>query len=215
MRGDVEGVLFNALPPDVEIRLATEPVDIRQDADGVDVVLRHNINGTESSERFDLVVGADGVRSTVRRSPSVPTAPSVQQCCFASHPGFRRRTSFSCSNNLIRCRASRNSAESPALSPGLAPSSAHRVDASWNKWLRSVSGFSPSPSPCWSCAASGGGPRGRSAGGRQRGGEQSGGPDGQDRRCLLQSTTIRRAEAATPPWYACPCVASRHGRMPD
>ncbi len=35
----------------------------------------------------------------------------------------RRRTSFSCSNNLIRRRASRSSPDSPVLLPGLTPSS--------------------------------------------------------------------------------------------
>ena len=35
----------------------------------------------------------------------------------------RRRTSFSCSSSLIRLRASRSSADSARLAPGLAPSS--------------------------------------------------------------------------------------------
>jgi 2-polyprenyl-6-methoxyphenol hydroxylase-like FAD-dependent oxidoreductase len=42
------------------------PTAIDQDADGVDVTLRNTETGTTVTERFDLVVGADGLRSTVR-----------------------------------------------------------------------------------------------------------------------------------------------------
>ncbi|MEV0612831.1 FAD-dependent monooxygenase [Nonomuraea sp. NPDC050404] len=66
-RGDVEEAGFAALPPDVEIRYATVPTRIEQDAGGVEVTLADNAAGTETTERFDLVVGADGLRSTVRR----------------------------------------------------------------------------------------------------------------------------------------------------
>lgn len=62
VRGDIEDGAFNALPADVEIRYSSAPVALRQDADGVDVDIS---DGT--AERFDLVVGADGLRSTVRR----------------------------------------------------------------------------------------------------------------------------------------------------
>ncbi len=65
LRGDVERAAFEALPPDVEIRYATTPTRIEQDESGVEVTLEHG--GTTVTERFDLVVGADGLRSTVRR----------------------------------------------------------------------------------------------------------------------------------------------------
>ncbi|MBB6037571.1 FAD-dependent monooxygenase [Phytomonospora endophytica] len=61
VRGDIEDGAFNALPADVEIRYSAPPLAIRQDADGVDV----DFGG--GTERFGLVVGADGLRSTVRR----------------------------------------------------------------------------------------------------------------------------------------------------
>ncbi|SEG15199.1 2-polyprenyl-6-methoxyphenol hydroxylase [Nonomuraea solani] len=61
LRGDIERALFSALPDDVEIRYSTVPTRIVQDDSGVEVTL----NGTVT-ERFDLVVGADGMRSTVR-----------------------------------------------------------------------------------------------------------------------------------------------------
>ncbi|MEU6717906.1 FAD-dependent monooxygenase [Nonomuraea sp. NPDC046802] len=65
MRGDVEEAGFAALPSDVEIRYATVPTRIEQDAEGVDVTLA-TTGGASVTERFDLVVGADGLRSTVR-----------------------------------------------------------------------------------------------------------------------------------------------------
>jgi len=66
LRGDVEEALFDALPTDIEVRCRTTPTAIDQDPDGVDVTLRDVTTGAETRERFDLVVGADGLRSTVR-----------------------------------------------------------------------------------------------------------------------------------------------------
>ncbi|MCP2169097.1 2-polyprenyl-6-methoxyphenol hydroxylase [Goodfellowiella coeruleoviolacea] len=66
LRGDVEQAAFSALPPDVDVRYSTVPTRIEQDADGVDVTLTNTVDGTAVTERFDLVVGADGLRSTVR-----------------------------------------------------------------------------------------------------------------------------------------------------
>ncbi|MEU6739761.1 FAD-dependent oxidoreductase [Streptosporangium sandarakinum] len=65
LRGDVERAAFAALPHDVEIRYTTTPTRIEQDASGAEVTLEHD--GGSVTERFDLVVGADGLRSTVRR----------------------------------------------------------------------------------------------------------------------------------------------------
>ncbi|WP_245743417.1 FAD-dependent monooxygenase [Lentzea fradiae] len=67
LRGDAEEVLFSALADDIEVRFSTTPVAIRQDDDGAEVTLRDTADGSESVERFDLVVGADGLRSTVRK----------------------------------------------------------------------------------------------------------------------------------------------------
>ncbi|GAA4013060.1 FAD-dependent monooxygenase [Streptomyces plumbiresistens] len=66
VRGDVEEAAFKVLPDDVEIRYSTVPTDIAQDADGVDVTMTNTADDTSVTERFDLVVGADGLRSTVR-----------------------------------------------------------------------------------------------------------------------------------------------------
>jgi 2-polyprenyl-6-methoxyphenol hydroxylase-like FAD-dependent oxidoreductase len=66
LRSDVEQGLFAVLPGDVEIRYSTVPTHIAQDETGAQVTLRDTTSGTTVTERFDLVVGADGMRSTVR-----------------------------------------------------------------------------------------------------------------------------------------------------
>ncbi|MER6943021.1 FAD-dependent monooxygenase [Nonomuraea sp. NPDC000554] len=66
LRGDVEQGLFSALPDDVEIRYSTVPTRITQDDSAAEVTLHDTASGTVVTERFDLVVGADGLRSTVR-----------------------------------------------------------------------------------------------------------------------------------------------------
>lgn len=67
VRGDIEDGAFHALPEDVEIRYSSVPVALRQDDDGVEVDVADRAAATATTERFDLVVGADGLRSTVRR----------------------------------------------------------------------------------------------------------------------------------------------------
>ncbi|MFI7223301.1 FAD-dependent monooxygenase [Nonomuraea angiospora] len=67
LRGDIERALFAALPADVEIRYSTVPTHIAQDDSAAEVTLRDTASGATVTERFDLVVGADGMRSTVRR----------------------------------------------------------------------------------------------------------------------------------------------------
>ncbi|HEY0617225.1 MAG TPA: FAD-dependent monooxygenase [Kribbella sp.] len=66
LRSDVEEAAYSALPDGVDIRFSTVPSRIVQDADGVDVTLTRTLDGATTTERFDLVVGADGLRSTVR-----------------------------------------------------------------------------------------------------------------------------------------------------
>ncbi|MGI5347307.1 FAD-dependent monooxygenase [Streptomyces sp. CA-250714] len=66
LRGDIEAAAFAVLPDDVETRYSTVPTAIDQDADGVDVTLLDLATEASVTERFDLVVGADGLRSTVR-----------------------------------------------------------------------------------------------------------------------------------------------------
>ncbi|MET7517955.1 FAD-dependent monooxygenase [Streptomyces sp. NPDC005480] len=69
LRGDIEAALYDLVADDTEIRYDTTPVALDEHPDGVDVTLRTTTaaDTTETTERFDLVVGADGLRSTVRR----------------------------------------------------------------------------------------------------------------------------------------------------
>jgi 2-polyprenyl-6-methoxyphenol hydroxylase-like FAD-dependent oxidoreductase len=62
VRGDLEAALWEGLPDEVEVRFATRPRDVSP-AHGTVTLVR---DGTEVTERWDLVVGADGIRSTVR-----------------------------------------------------------------------------------------------------------------------------------------------------
>ena len=68
-RGDLDAVLrdelavaSNAAPGLLDLRYGDRIIAATQDADGVDVVFEH-----APAERFDLVVGADGVHSAIRR----------------------------------------------------------------------------------------------------------------------------------------------------
>jgi 2-polyprenyl-6-methoxyphenol hydroxylase-like FAD-dependent oxidoreductase len=76
LRGDIEGALWKGITGDgvdggvgdpVEVRFATTPVEITEGADGVEVLLEDAGTGAQYRESFDLVVGADGMRSSVRR----------------------------------------------------------------------------------------------------------------------------------------------------
>lgn len=67
LRGDVERAAFESLPASVDVHFSTTPMAIVQGADRATVTLRNTVDGTERTEDFDLVVGADGLRSTVRR----------------------------------------------------------------------------------------------------------------------------------------------------
>ncbi|MFD1545090.1 FAD-dependent monooxygenase [Nonomuraea guangzhouensis] len=82
LRGDVEEAAFTALPDDVDIRYSTVPTRIEQDADGVEVTLTNTADDTTVTERFDLVVGADGLRSTVR------------SLVFGPHEKYLRRLNY-------------------------------------------------------------------------------------------------------------------------
>jgi 2-polyprenyl-6-methoxyphenol hydroxylase-like FAD-dependent oxidoreductase len=61
LRGDLGEVLYNATATGTEYRFGDSILGIDQDADGVNVAFEKS-----DPERFDLVVGADGLRSVVR-----------------------------------------------------------------------------------------------------------------------------------------------------
>ena len=61
-RDRLNQILLDAVPPQVELRFKSSIAELHNDARGVDVVLA---NG--SRERYELVVGADGLHSNVRK----------------------------------------------------------------------------------------------------------------------------------------------------
>ncbi|WP_211190601.1 FAD-dependent oxidoreductase [Actinomycetospora sp. TBRC 11914] len=63
VRGDLEAALWEGLPDEVEVRFATAP---RAVSPAHGTVVLDTADGGGTTERWDLVVGADGVRSTVR-----------------------------------------------------------------------------------------------------------------------------------------------------
>ncbi|WP_304454914.1 FAD-dependent oxidoreductase [Nocardiopsis sp. YSL2] len=62
LRGDLEGVLREALGPAADVRYGTGIEEVRQDDEGVTAVLTDG-----SAERADVLVGADGIHSRTRR----------------------------------------------------------------------------------------------------------------------------------------------------
>jgi 2-polyprenyl-6-methoxyphenol hydroxylase-like FAD-dependent oxidoreductase len=73
MRGDLEHVLHDSLPGLTAIRFGTTVARLTDANGGVDVTLT---DGT--TQRFDLVVGADGVRSRVRELAFGPASDYVR-----------------------------------------------------------------------------------------------------------------------------------------
>lgn len=66
LRGDIEEALWHAVEGRIEVRFALSPSSLINDNTQVRARLR-NAAGQETEETFDLVVGADGLRSTVRK----------------------------------------------------------------------------------------------------------------------------------------------------
>ncbi|MFT9014515.1 MAG: FAD-dependent monooxygenase [Acetobacter sp.] len=66
LRGDIEEALWQGVDGKVEVRFGTEPVSIVNGDTQTQVTLRSD-KGHDVIESFDLVIGADGVRSTVRK----------------------------------------------------------------------------------------------------------------------------------------------------
>lgn len=77
MRPDLEGVLREHLSADVDLRLGTSPVAIVEDSTGVKVTLD---DGTDVDA--DVLVGADGIHSTVRRLVFGPESRFIRYLGF-------------------------------------------------------------------------------------------------------------------------------------
>ncbi|WP_157535402.1 FAD-dependent monooxygenase [Nocardia inohanensis] len=73
MRGDLVRMLHDAASGTVEFRFGDSITALAQDADGVTVTFEHG-----EPQRFDLVVGAEGLHSAVRRLAFGPESEFVQ-----------------------------------------------------------------------------------------------------------------------------------------
>jgi 2-polyprenyl-6-methoxyphenol hydroxylase-like FAD-dependent oxidoreductase len=115
LRGDVEAALWQGISGDgtggdgVEVRYATSPVEI--DDAGVDVQVQLQDAATEAQyrESFDLVVGADGLRSSARRMVFGPhedylTTWNAMICAFQLR---EQVPSFAAADSIISARAGR------------------------------------------------------------------------------------------------------------
>ncbi|GAA4586196.1 FAD-dependent monooxygenase [Planotetraspora phitsanulokensis] len=72
-RGDLAAALYESARDDAEFLFDDTIVSMRQDEHGVDVIFDH-----APPRRFDLVIGADGLHSTVRRLAFGPEAGFVR-----------------------------------------------------------------------------------------------------------------------------------------
>jgi 2-polyprenyl-6-methoxyphenol hydroxylase-like FAD-dependent oxidoreductase len=81
LRGDLGAILYEAARPGVSYLFNDTITDLKQDADGVLVSFEN-----ADPRRFDLVVGADGLNSAVRRlGPRSGQPSSIRSVC--SMPG--------------------------------------------------------------------------------------------------------------------------------
>lgn len=113
VRGDVEAALWQQLLPHgddgVEVRFSTAPVEITEGDTAAEVLLEDDATGRRYRESFDLVVGADGLRSTVRRLAFGPherfmTSWNAMICAF---PLPEQAPSFGAQDSLISARSGR------------------------------------------------------------------------------------------------------------
>lgn len=72
LRGDIESALWSRVEGNIPVRFSTTPHSLTQSGGQVNVALRDTISGFTTDEVFDLVIGADGVRSTVREKAFGP-----------------------------------------------------------------------------------------------------------------------------------------------
>ena len=81
VRGDIEEALWRTLEDrgGAEVRFGTRPVAIEQTPYAARVRLLRDATGTETVEEFGLVVGADGVRSSVRKLAFGPDRDYLDQ----------------------------------------------------------------------------------------------------------------------------------------
>jgi 2-polyprenyl-6-methoxyphenol hydroxylase-like FAD-dependent oxidoreductase len=108
LRGDIEAALWQSITG-VEVRFATTPVEITEGTAEVQVLLENADTGARYRESFDLVVGADGMRSSVRRIVFGPhedhlTTWNAMICAFQLK---EQVPSYEASDSIIIARAKR------------------------------------------------------------------------------------------------------------
>ncbi|TQM36757.1 FAD-dependent monooxygenase [Pseudonocardia cypriaca] len=115
LRGDVEAALWQAVSGDgagaepVEVRFETTPVEIVDTGVDVQVLLADARTGAQYRESVDLVVGADGLRSNVRRMVFGPhedymTTWNAMICAFQLP---EQVPSFAAADSIISARSGR------------------------------------------------------------------------------------------------------------
>ncbi len=114
VRGDIEAALWRSACGDgtdepVDVRFATAPVEIHTVGGDVRVLFEDAGTGARYSEGFDLVVGADGLRSSVRRMVFGPhedymTDWGAMVCAFQLQ---EQVPSFDEADSVISARAGR------------------------------------------------------------------------------------------------------------
>lgn len=80
LRGDIEEALWQGVDGRVEVRYGTTLEGVTDGEDAATVVLVDTATGERTEERFDLVVGGDGLRSTVRRLVFGPHEQYMKSC---------------------------------------------------------------------------------------------------------------------------------------
>ncbi|QYN33849.1 FAD-dependent monooxygenase [Pseudonocardia sp. DSM 110487] len=108
LRGDIEAALWQGISG-VEVRFATTPVELVDTGADVQVDLEDAGTGARYPESFDLVVGADGLRSGVRRLVFGPhedhmTTWNAMICAFQLQ---EQVSSFAAADSIISARAGR------------------------------------------------------------------------------------------------------------
>jgi 2-polyprenyl-6-methoxyphenol hydroxylase-like FAD-dependent oxidoreductase len=115
VRGDIEAALWQSTCGDgadgerVDVRFATTPVEIDDTGGDVQVLIEDAVTGARYRESFDLVVGADGLRSSVRRMVFGPpedymTTWDAMICAFQLE---EQVPSFAAADSIISARAGR------------------------------------------------------------------------------------------------------------
>ncbi|MGY4857379.1 FAD-dependent monooxygenase [Cryobacterium sp. AP23] len=97
LRGDIEAALWGRVNDEIEVRFSVSPESISALPDSARVVLKDVITGVLTEESFDLVIGADGLRSTVRQLAFGPHSSYMKPfnaivCAFALNSQVPRFT---------------------------------------------------------------------------------------------------------------------------